>query len=265
MNDLTPVAQLPLAPEPVSASTTVLQVIANAASNPAVDVDKMKQLFELHERMDLRVREKEFDSAMAAVQAEIRGVAKDATNPQTHSKYASDFALDAAVRPACAKYGLSMSYDTDSSHPDQSALLILCRVSHTGGFSRSYSLLLPADGKGAKGGDVMTKTHATGSALTYGMRYLRRMIFNISVGGKEDDDGNAASKQPEARPATVTGNQKFAAEAAAQAGTGALRMFYTQNPHLKDQIDWGELANIATKVDAARLKKEAADVEGKET
>jgi hypothetical protein len=28
----------------------------------------------------------------------------------------------------------------------------------------------------------MTKTHATGSAITYGMRYLLKMIFNLAVG-----------------------------------------------------------------------------------
>ena len=53
---------------------------------------------------------------------------------------------------------------------------------------------MPADGKGAKGGDVMTKTHATGSAMTYGQRYLVKMIFNIAVGA--DDDGRAAGAQP---------------------------------------------------------------------
>jgi hypothetical protein len=50
---------------------------------------------------------------------------------------------------------------------------------------------MPADGKGARGGDVMTKTHATGSAASYGMRYLLKMIFNIAV-AEADDDGNAA-------------------------------------------------------------------------
>ncbi len=51
---------------------------------------------------------------------------------------------------------------------------------------------MPADGKGAKGGDVMTKTHATGSAVSYGRRYLMGMIFNLAVISR-DDDGNAAS------------------------------------------------------------------------
>ena len=39
----------------------------------------------------------------------------------------------------------------------------------------------------------MTKTHASGSAITYGMRYLLKMIFNISV-GESEDDGNAAAE-----------------------------------------------------------------------
>ncbi len=49
---------------------------------------------------------------------------------------------------------------------------------------------MPADGKGAKGGDVMTKTHAAGSAFSYGQRYLLKLIFNVAIG--DDDDGNAA-------------------------------------------------------------------------
>ena len=53
---------------------------------------------------------------------------------------------------------------------------------------------MPADGKGAQGRDVMTRTHATGSAVSYGRRYLLLMIFNIAVGG-EDDDGNAAGRK----------------------------------------------------------------------
>jgi ERF superfamily protein len=56
---------------------------------------------------------------------------------------------------------------------------------------------MPADGKGAKGGDVMTKTHATGSALTYGRRYLLALIFNLAIGELQDDDGNAAGHNHE--------------------------------------------------------------------
>src|SRR5262245_66125437 len=71
---------------------------------------------------------------------------------------------------------------------------LVATLRHNKGYSKSYHLDQPADGKGAKGGDVMTRTHATGSALTYGQRNLTKMIFNIAV--SKDDDGNAASKPP---------------------------------------------------------------------
>ena len=63
---------------------------------------------------------------------------------------------------------------------------------------------MPADGKGAKGGDVMTKTHAAGAAVTYGRRYLLGMIFNITTITK-DDDGNSAADPDLAM--TITADQ----------------------------------------------------------
>jgi hypothetical protein len=40
----------------------------------------------------------------------------------------------------------------------------------------------------------MTKTHAAGSAMSYGQRYLLKLIFNIAIGvDPDDDDGNAAA------------------------------------------------------------------------
>jgi hypothetical protein len=56
---------------------------------------------------------------------------------------------------------------------------------------------MPTDGKGAKGGDVMTKTHAAGAGMQYGMRYLLKGIFNVAI-GEEDKDGNDPPKLPAA-------------------------------------------------------------------
>jgi hypothetical protein len=50
---------------------------------------------------------------------------------------------------------------------------------------------MPSDGKGAKGGGVMSRTHATGAAITYGKRYLKNMIFDLRF-DETDDDGNGA-------------------------------------------------------------------------
>jgi hypothetical protein len=73
---------------------------------------------------------------------------------------------------------------------------VTCRVSRYGAH-RDYQIDIPADGKGPQGGNVMSRTHATVSATTYGMRTLERLIFNLPVKGqRNDDDGNAASGAP---------------------------------------------------------------------
>jgi hypothetical protein len=46
----------------------------------------------------------------------------------------------------------------------------------------------------------MTRTHATGSALTYGKRYLLIAMFNLSIADDADDDGNAAGGRRPYRP-----------------------------------------------------------------
>jgi hypothetical protein len=130
-----------------------------------------------------------FNAAMNRAQSEMGPVAADLTNPQTKSKYASYPALDKRVRPIYTQEGLALSFDTaDSTLADHTR--VLCYVSHSMGHMRTYHLDMPNDGKGAKGGDVMTKTHATGAAVSYGKRYLVIMVFNIAV-GEDDRDGNA--------------------------------------------------------------------------
>lgn len=170
------------------AGTSLMETISKAASDPDVNIDKFERLMAMSERADARASEREFNIAMNEVQEEIRPIAADASNPQTKSKYASYLALDKALRPIYTNHGFSLSFDTGDATADM--VRVLCYVSHRDGHSRTYKVDMPADGKGAKGGDVMTKTHATGAAMTYGQRYLLKMIFNIAVG--EDDDGNKA-------------------------------------------------------------------------
>lgn len=168
-------------------ATALIQVIERAARDPSVDIDKMERLLAMKERMDSQRAEAIFNTAMSAAQSEMSQVSADAENPQTNSKYASYSALDKVLRPIYTTHGLSLSFDSDSAI--EGWVRIICRISHTGGFSRSHHVDLPADGLGPKGSPVMTKTHATGGAVTYGMRYLLKMIFNVAV-GTDDNDGN---------------------------------------------------------------------------
>jgi hypothetical protein len=155
-----------------------------------VDVDKLERLLAMRERIEAKHAEQIFNAAMTEAQAAIEPVRADAANAQTKSKYASYPALDRVLRPIYTKHGFSPSFDTGDGAPD-GYVRVLCHLFHSAGHTRTYRADIAADGKGAKGGDVMTKTHAVGAAFTYGQRYLLKLIFNVAVDG--DDDGNSAS------------------------------------------------------------------------
>lgn len=180
--------------EPVSPATNMIEVIERAANNPSVDVDKMRALLDMQKEIYAHEAVVQFNIAMRQAQGEIGRVATDKKNNQTHSDYASYAALDRVVRPVYTKHGFALSFNTgDAGTPE--TVRVLCDVSHIGGHTKHYKVDMPADGKGAKGGDVMTKTHAAGSAMQYGQRYLLKLIFNVAIG--LDDDGNGAGAKAE--------------------------------------------------------------------
>ena len=191
--DPQPVTEIVVA-EPESQANSLMTGILRAASDPNTDVDKLERLAALYERIGASRAEQAFDAAMSLAQSEMRPIAADANNPQTKSKYASYAALDRELRPIYTKHGFSLGFGTAEGAPPD-CVRVRCRVSHRDGHRNVEHVDMPADGKGAKGGDVMTKTHATGAALTYGQRYLLKLIFNIAVG--DDDDGNGASRRRE--------------------------------------------------------------------
>lgn len=205
--------------EPQELSTSILQVIERAALNPDINIEKMERLLVMQERIMAKSAEAQFNAAMTEAQMEMRPISADAENPQTRSKYASYAQLDRSLRPIYTKHGFALSYDEGDS-PKPEHVRVLCYVSHTGGHSRTYHRDMPADGKGAKGGDVMTKTHAAGAAGSYGARYLLKGIFNVAV-GEDDRDGNDVGKKAEPMP---EGYEKWKADLAAVAEEGSARL-----------------------------------------
>jgi hypothetical protein len=167
---------------------SILEVIERASRNPDVDVEKMRALLDMHTSVLERDAESAFNAAMAKAQGEVKSIAANALNPQTRSKYATYDALNKTLRPIYIKNGFALSFGTIDGAPAE-YVRVVADVSHSAGHSKRYQIDMPADGKGAKGGDVMTKTHAVGAGVSYGMRYLLKMIFNVAI-GEDDNDGN---------------------------------------------------------------------------
>jgi hypothetical protein len=159
-------------------------------NNAAIDV--IERLAALQERAVARDAEMQFNEAMSAAQAEIGRISPDQQAKEgAKQKWASYAKLDKVLRPIYIKHGFSLSFNSGVS-PLPETVIVECYVSHRGGHTRKYSAPpMPADGKGAKGGDVMTKTFATGAGMSYGARYLLKFIWNIAV-GEDDPEANAS-------------------------------------------------------------------------
>jgi hypothetical protein len=170
--------------EPVILGFTATQIAQ-------LPVDKLDHLMRLQERVRDDDARKSYNAAMNAAQGEMGRISADASNPQTRSRYATYGQLDKALRPIYSRHGFYVSFNTADS-PLEQHVRVLATVAHSDGHEREFQADIPCDGKGAKGNDVMTKTHAAGSAMTYGQRYLLKLIFNVAI-GENDDDGNGAS------------------------------------------------------------------------
>lgn len=167
---------------------TIINVIARAAADPNTDVDKLERLLAMLERVLEREAERAFNAAMRTAQEEIRPVLRNRENDSTHSKFADLEAISEAIDPIIHSHGFSLSYGSEES-PLPSHYRVTCLVSHTGGHSRAYSADVPTDMTGIKGNQNKTTTHGWGSAMSYGRRYLKMLIYDVKL---TDDDGKAA-------------------------------------------------------------------------
>lgn len=171
-------------------SPGISSVIERVLSDPSFPIERVEQTFAFYQKVEADRASKAWSSAFVSAQAAMAKVKKDANNPQTKSRYVTFEALDSAIRPIYSSHGFAPSFDTEES-PKADHIRVVLYLIHSEGHERRYHIDMPADGKGAKGGDVMTKTHAAGSAMSYGKRYLLGSAFNV-VTTSRDDDGNAA-------------------------------------------------------------------------
>lgn len=135
-------------------------------------------------------------AALVAAQTEMRGVAKDVSNPEFRSKYASLDAIVAQVRPLLAKHGLAIVQGATTPHSDETgriaAIAVETMLVHASGEWLINTAIMPVVGRMLKGGGrADPDPQAGGSALTYGRRYGLSALLSLCT--DEDDDGNGAS------------------------------------------------------------------------
>lgn len=153
---------------------------------------------------------KQIAAALVKAQAELKAVAKDATNPHFRNRYASLDAIIDAVRPVLVKHGLAVIQGAVTPESDAenrvTAFTVETTLLHTSGEWLSSAVVVPL---------VKADPQGAGGALTYGRRYSLSALLCLAT--EEDDDANHAT-QPAAR--TEAPKAKPVASKPAQNGGG---------------------------------------------
>jgi hypothetical protein len=98
-----------------------------------------------------------------------------------------------AIRPILARFGFSLSFRPGQSVRGNPTVTGVLR--HRGGHKEEGELELPPDLTGGK-----NAVQAVGSALSYGQRYVARMLLSLTSRGG-DDDGASSERSHEAENA----------------------------------------------------------------
>ena len=192
--------------EPAQIQSSLIEVIATAAKDKSVDMDKMERLLMMQERIMAKQAEEQFNESMRQVQAQVPRILRDAVNPSTNSKYARLESLLKVIIPVYTEHGFSISFST-SDCPLPGHYRITAVVSRAG-HSRNYQCDIPIDDKGMKGLANKTATHGFGSTMSYGRRYLTLLIFNIAL-VNEDDDKSVTKPTTSGRVVTPNIRNRF--------------------------------------------------------
>lgn len=171
---------------PISNDTNIMAVISRAAADPTCDIDKLERLMAMHERMQARDAQAEFNTAMAAMQSDIPSIAERGAivvNGQKRSDYATFEDINDVIKPIMQQHGFAITFKVENIAQGLSVTGILM---HRAGHRESTTMLLPLDTSGSK-----NAVQAVGSSTSYGKRYVMSALLNLTTRG-EDDDGHAA-------------------------------------------------------------------------
>lgn len=174
---------------------SMLAIIAEAASNPAVNPDNMRALLDMQKEIAAEERRQAFDAAFIALQADLPVIDKDgkieirkkdergerAGALQQATPYATFEAIMDAIQPLLTKHGFGLSFETKSLN--DRLLVIGHLIGH--GHERSTEFPLPAETSGSK-----NNVQGWGSSMSYGKRYCTIALLNIRSRAPQDRDAD---------------------------------------------------------------------------
>ena len=203
---------------------SILAVIARAAADPTVNVEKLERLLAIQQTIMTDQRRTAFMVAKARLQAILPQVTKHGTisdrDGNARNRFAKIEDIDTAIRPLYTREGFSFDVDSKAT---QGGATYTCKMSHAEGHSETKELFLPLDS-----GAGRNNVQSAGSTLSYARRYLIMMHLNL-VTRDEDNDGNGAPQ-----PITAAQAAELRAALAAVGGSEARFLVWLGVPTLEE-------------------------------
>lgn len=183
-----------LMPTNRSEAGALLEVIARAATDESVDVDKMERLLAMQEKVLADESRRQYFEALRGFQADCPQLTRGSVIPgkrtATIGRYCKFEDMMKIVRPVMNRYGFGEQFDTKQNEAGQ-ITAVVCTLSHTGGHSEQSTFPVTPDQSGAK-----NAIQAIGSALSYGKRYALGSALGL-VFTNEDSDGQTRAERLE--------------------------------------------------------------------
>lgn len=177
--------------QPSTEEGTLMNLIAQMATDPNADVAKLERLIQLRDHVLGQEAKRQYDIDFAMMKPKLPKVIKTHTNTQTSSKYAKLEDINTAIDPILAEYGFATGSKTIAQSDDSVTMLLM--VKHRGGHYETMELTMPIDNKGIQGSVNKTKLHGISSTMSYIKRIGFCALLNISTG--DDKDGNTEPKK----------------------------------------------------------------------
>jgi len=164
-------------------ATSPMQII-DAAVARGTDIDVLEKMFQLYERDQDRLSEKEFDAAMAKFQSTCPAIRR--SKKADRYVYAPFEQVMKVIRSHLSENNLSVRFNT--KYESDGYITTYCTVAHAAGHKETSEFMCPIDKENKT---RINSAQLQGSANSYGKRYALSNALNLAY-TDEDDDGRAA-------------------------------------------------------------------------
>lgn len=203
----------------ITGAESVMNLIAEAAMNPEMDIAKLEKLMDLQQRLLDRDAKAAFDADFVKMKPELPVIARRKNNDQTKKKYAPLEDINREIDPILSRYGFGTG--TRIIKQDTESVTVEATLRHRAGHYVSNEITMPLDRTGIAGSVNKTMVHAIASTVTYCKRVAICALLNISTG--DDKDGN---NEREERLSYITTEQAIEIDAGIkEAGIDRVKFF----------------------------------------